>query len=73
MADTTNLREVPLHAVSQPGKAIDFTIGFTSATTIRDEESIRPVAAGGYAYKGSGKVDSVTRNRFIYWWVGFAI
>ena len=69
MADEVNFREVVLHVEHRPRKAIDFSVGSTSATTIKDEECVRPHAASGYAYRDSGKVESVTRNRFIYWWV----
>ena len=70
MADVcSGYREVLLHSELYEGRTIDFTVGTADITTIKDEEYVKSQSGGGYAYRGSGNVDSVTRNRFIYWWV----
>ena len=67
MADGRNYREVVLHSGKKQGNIIDFTIRSTLTTTVKDEEYAKPHVGGGYAYRESGNVDSVTRNRFIFW------
>lgn len=67
MADGRNYREVVLHSDQKQGKTVDFTIGSTLTTTVKDEEYAKSHMGGGYAYRESGNMDSVTRNRFILW------
>ena len=67
MAACGNFREVSLHSGQKEGNVVNFTIG--SLTTVRDEDRTKPHTGGGYAYRESGSVDSVTRNRFIFWFV----
>ena len=69
MADGRNYREVTLHSHQKQGKIVDFTIGSALSTTVKDEEYGKPHVGGGYAYRESGDMDSVTRNRFIFWLV----
>ena len=69
MADGRNYREVVLHSDQKQGKTVDFTIGSTLTTTVKDEEYAKSHMGGGYAYRESGNMDSVTRNRFILWFV----
>ena len=69
MADGRNYREVTLHSRQKQGKVVDFTIGSALLTTVKDEEYGKPHVGGGYAYLESGELDSVTRNRFIFWLV----
>ena len=69
MADGRNYREVTLHSHQKQGKIVDFTIGSALSTTVKDEEYGKPHVGGGYAYRDSGDMDSVTRNRFIFWLV----
>ncbi|RMX38937.1 hypothetical protein pdam_00016421 [Pocillopora damicornis] len=65
MASGGNFREVLHHSGKPQGNVINFTIG--SATTVRDEENAQPHTGGGFAYRECGTVDSVTRNRYIFW------
>lgn len=67
MASGGNFREVLHHSGKPQGNVINFTIG--SATTVRDEENAQPHTGGGFAYRECGTVDSVTRNRYIFWFV----
>ncbi|XP_067018107.1 nuclear pore complex protein Nup160-like [Acropora muricata] len=67
MADGRSFREVTVPCFQKQGKLIDFTIGSTSTLTVKDEEHGKPHVGGGYAYKESGNLDSLTRNRFIFW------
>lgn len=67
MAVCRNFREVSLHSGRKEGNVINFKIG--STTTVRDEDHAKLHTGGGYAYRESGNVDSVTRNRFIFWFV----
>ncbi|KAJ7380496.1 hypothetical protein OS493_008958 [Desmophyllum pertusum] len=67
MAFCRNVREVSLHSGQKHGSVIHFTIGTTLTTTANDEGNVKPHVGGGYAYRESGNIDSVTRNRFIYW------
>ena len=69
MADGRSFREVTVPSFQKQGKLIDFTIGSTSTLTVKDEEHGKPHVGGGYAYKESGNLDSLTRNRFIFWFV----
>ncbi|XP_068751589.1 nuclear pore complex protein Nup160-like isoform X2 [Montipora capricornis] len=67
MADGRSYREVSVHSHEKQGKIIDFTIGSTLTTTVKDEEFAKPQVGGGYAYRESGNLESLTRNRFIFW------
>ena len=69
MADGRSYREVSVHSHDKQGKIIDFTIGSTLTTTVKDEEFAKPQVGGGYAYRESGNLESLTRNRFIFWFV----
>lgn len=71
MADGGNYREVIANSYQKQGKIIDFTIGSTLTTTVKDEESTRPHLGGGFAYRECGNMDAVTRNRFIFWFVRY--
>lgn len=70
MAAGRNFREVSLNSGQKEGIVINFTIGSTTTTTtVKDGDYAKPHAGGGYAYRESGNVDSVSRNRFIFWFV----
>ena len=69
MADGRSFREVIVHSLQKQGKLVDFTIGSTLTSTVKDEEHGQPHVGGGYAYRESGNLDSLTRNRFIFWFV----
>jgi len=69
MADGGNYREVTLHRDQKQGNIIDFTIGSALTTAVKDGDYAKLQVGGGYAYRESGIMDSVTRNRFIFWFV----
>lgn len=74
MADEGNpesYREVLLQIEQQQRQVIEIDTIFSSDVTIKTDGHVKSIGGGGFAYKGTSRLESLGRNRFIHWYVMF--